>query len=118
MTVRFMPHAPKGIDYVRSHPEQRAADLLQALRDPEVDMILCAIGGDDSYRLLPYLFGRGELSGAASDKILPRLFPTPRRNHFMFHKAGMRSFYGQPSSRTSASWPPICRHIPGGISRS
>lgn len=94
LTVRFMPHALKGIDYVRSHPEQRAADLLQALRDPEVDMILCAIGGDDSYRLLPYLFGRGELAGAASDKIFLG-FSDTTANHFMFHKAGMRSFYGQ-----------------------
>lgn len=58
LTVTFMPHALKGIEYVKNHPEDRAADLLQALRDPDIDMILCAIGGDDTYRLLPGLFSR------------------------------------------------------------
>ena len=43
LNVRFMPHAMKGIEYIKNHPEERAADLLQALRDPEIDMILCAI---------------------------------------------------------------------------
>ena len=64
INVRFMPHALKGLDYVREHPEKRAQDLLEALRDPEIDMILCAIGGDDTYRLLPYLFLNGELQAA------------------------------------------------------
>ena len=34
LNVRFMPHALKGIEYVKAHPEDRAADLLQAFRDP------------------------------------------------------------------------------------
>ena len=49
-----MPHAQKGIEYVKNHPEDRAKDLLQAFSDDSIDMILCAIGGDDTYRLLPY----------------------------------------------------------------
>ena len=28
---------------------------MQAFSDDNIDMILCAIGGDDTYRLLPYL---------------------------------------------------------------
>ena len=55
LNVTFMPHALKGIEYVKNHPEERAADLIQAFNDPDIDMILCAIGGDDTYRLLPYL---------------------------------------------------------------
>ena len=51
-----MPNARKGLDYIKEHPEKRAEDLLQAFRDPEIDMILCATGGDDTFRLLPYLF--------------------------------------------------------------
>ena len=47
ITVTFMPHALKGIEYVKDHPAERAADLLQALNVPEIDMILCAIGGDE-----------------------------------------------------------------------
>ncbi len=94
LTVRFMPHARKGIDYVRNHPEDRAADLLQAFWDPEIDMILCAIGGDDTYRLLPYLFGHGELSGAVSEKVFLG-FSDTTINHFMLHKLGLKTFYGQ-----------------------
>ena len=44
LKVKFMPNALKGIDYIREHPVKRAEDLLQAFRDPEIDMILCAIG--------------------------------------------------------------------------
>ncbi len=94
LTVTFMPHALKGLEYVKNHPEDRAADLLQALRDPDIDMILCAIGGDDTYRLLPYLFEHQELAGAVSSKIFLG-FSDTTINHFMFHKVGMKTFYGQ-----------------------
>lgn len=94
LNVRFMPHALKGIEYVRSHPEDRAADLLEAFRDPEIDMILCAIGGDDTYRLLPYLFEHGELAGAVSKKVFLG-FSDTTANHLMLHKVGLNTFYGQ-----------------------
>ena len=94
LDVRFLPHALKGLDYVKAHPEKRAADLLQALRDPEIDLILCAIGGDDTYRLLPYLFENGELREAVSDKIFLG-FSDSSVNHFMLHKVGLRTYYGQ-----------------------
>ena len=93
-TVRFMPHALKGMEYVRTHPAERAADLLQALKDPEIDMILCAIGGDDTYRLLPHLFAHNELAEAASNKVFLG-FSDTTVNHFMLHKVGMKTFYGQ-----------------------
>lgn len=94
LNVTFMPHALKGIEYVKNHPAERAADLLQALRDPDIDMILCAIGGDDTYRLLPYLFGHKELSEAVSDKVFLG-FSDTTINHFMLHNVGMKTFYGQ-----------------------
>ena len=31
LNVRFMPHALKGLAYVKNHPEDRAADLLAAV---------------------------------------------------------------------------------------
>lgn len=92
--VRFMPHALKGIRYLKQHPEDRASDLLEAFRDPEIDMILCAIGGDDTYRLLPYLFDHDELIHAVSDKIFLG-FSDSTLNHLMLHKVGLRTFYGQ-----------------------
>lgn len=94
LNVKFMPHALKGIEYVKTHPAQRAADLLEAFKDTEVDMILCAIGGDDTYRLLPYLFEHNELSDAASSKVFLG-FSDTTVNHFMLHKVGIKTFYGQ-----------------------
>ena len=94
VNVQFMPNALRGIDYLTTHPEARAADLLQAFRDPEIDMILCAIGGDDTYRLLPDLFDHNELRKAVTDKIFLG-FSDTTVNHMMLHKVGLPTFYGQ-----------------------
>ena len=94
LNVKFMPHARMGMDYVRDHPEKRAEDLLEAFRDPEIDMILCAIGGDDTYRLLPYLFDHNELADAVCDKVFLG-FSDTTINHLMLHKVGLKTFYGQ-----------------------
>lgn len=101
LEVKFMPNALKGVEYIEAHPEKRAEDLLAALKDPGIDMILCAIGGDDTYRLAPYLFDNDELAKAANDKIFLG-FSDTTLNHFMLHKVGMKSFYGQ------AFLPDIC----------
>ena len=101
LNVKFMPHALMGLDYIQNHPEKRAEDLLLAFRDPEIDMILCAIGGDDTYRLLPYLFDRNELQEAVRGKVFLG-FSDTTINHFMLHKVGLPTFYGQ------AFLPDIC----------
>ena len=94
LSVRFLPHALKGLSYIKDHPEKRAEDLLAAFADPGIDLILCAIGGDDTYRLLPYLFEHDELKKAVTNK--PFLgFSDTTVNHFMLHKLGLRTFYGQ-----------------------
>lgn len=102
LNVTFMPHALKGLDYLKAHPEKRAADLLQAFADPDIDMILCAIGGDDTYRLLPHLFDHNELASVATDDKVFLGFSDTTINHLMLHKLGLRSFYGQ------AFLPDIC----------
>ncbi len=101
LNVKFMPHALMGIKYIQAHPEKRAEDLLAAFRDPETDMILCAIGGDDTYRLLPYLFDHNELAEAVTGKVFLG-FSDTTVNHLMLHKVGLRTFYGQ------AFLPDIC----------
>ncbi len=105
LNVTFMPHARMGLDYIKAHPEKRAEDLLQAFRDPEIDMILCAIGGDDTYRLLPYLFDHDELAKSVTDKVFLG-FSDTTVNHLMLHKVGLNTFYGQ------AFLPDICELSP------
>lgn len=94
VNVRFMPHALTGLDYVQKHPEDRAQDLIDAFLDDEVDMILCAIGGDDTYRLLPHLFENDELQKAVRSKVFLG-FSDTTINHLMLHKVGLNTFYGQ-----------------------
>ena len=94
LNVTFMPNALMGLEYIKAHPEKRAEDLLEAFRNPEIDMILCAIGGDDTYRMLPYLFDHNELEKAVTDKAFLG-FSDTTINHLMLHKAGLRTFYGQ-----------------------
>lgn len=99
--LEFLPNSLKGIDFIKNHPESRAQDLLRAFSDDSIDMILCAIGGDDTYRLLPYLFESNELKNAVKQKIFLG-FSDTTINHFMLNKMGIKTFYGQ------AFLPDIC----------
>jgi len=92
--VEFLPNALKGVDFIKNNPKSRADDLLTAFKDNSIDMILCAIGGDDTYRLLPYLFENNELKNAVKQKIFLG-FSDTTMNHFMLNKVGIKTFYGQ-----------------------
>ena len=99
--VEFLPNALKGMEFIKEHPESRAKDLITAFKDDSIDMILCAIGGEDTYRLLPYLFGNNELKMAVKQKIFLG-FSNTTINHLMLNKVGIKTFYGQ------AFLPDIC----------
>ena len=92
--VEFLPNSKKGIEFIKNSPEARAKDLIKAFKDDSIDMILCAIGGDDTYRLLPYLFENNELEKVAKQKIFLG-FSDTTMNHFMLNKVGIKTFYGQ-----------------------
>jgi len=98
--VHFSTNALKGLDYIEKHPEERARDLLEAF-ESNTDMILCAVGGDDTYRLLPFLFENDELKNAVKEKVFLG-FSDTTMNHLMLHKVGINTFYGQ------AFLPDIC----------
>ena len=91
----FMPHALKGIDYLKEHPEARASDLKQAFLDDSIAGIICAIGGDDTYRLLPFLMEDREFIEAVQRN--PKLFTgfsDTTINHLMFYQLGLATYYG------------------------
>ena len=99
--VEFLSNSKKGIEFIKNSPEARAKDLIKAFKDDSIDMISCAIGGDDTYRLLPYLFENNELEKIAKQKIFLG-FSDTTMNHFMLNKVGIKTFYGQ------AFLPDIC----------
>lgn len=91
----FMPNALKGLEFIKQNPKARAADLKQAFEDDEIKGIICVIGGDDTYRLLPYLMEDQEFISkvAASPKLFTG-FSDTTIDHLMFYKLGMQTFYG------------------------
>lgn len=91
----FMPNTLKGIEYLKEHPEARAQDLKDAFLDDSIAGIICAIGGDDTYRLLPYLMEDAEFTAAVEKH--PKLFTgfsDTTINHLMFYKLGLSTYYG------------------------
>lgn len=90
-----MPNALRGIEYLKNHPEARAQDLKDAFYDTSIKGIICAIGGDDTYRTLPYLLDDNDFINAVHNN--PKLFTgfsDTTINHLMFYKLGMGTFYG------------------------
>jgi muramoyltetrapeptide carboxypeptidase LdcA involved in peptidoglycan recycling len=53
--VRLAPHALNQHGHISDTPENRARDINQMFADPQVRMILAAIGGDHSCQVLPHL---------------------------------------------------------------
>lgn len=91
----IMPNALKGISYLKEHPEARADDLKLAFSDSSIKGIICAIGGDDTYRLLPYLLDDPEFIRNVEEN--PKLFTgfsDTTVNHLMFYKLGLMTCYG------------------------
>ena len=92
----FTEHALMGNDYIMSHPEARAADLKAAFLDDSINGIICAIGGIETFRTFPYLMEDTEFISAVKQH--PKFFlgfSDTTNNHFMFHRIGLQTFYGQ-----------------------
>ena len=90
LEVVAMPNALKGSQFVYEHPEARAKDLMDSFKDETIKGIFCAIGGDDTVRLLPYI-------DYEVIKNNPKIFmgySDTTVNHLMMNKAGLVSFYG------------------------
>ncbi len=91
----FMPNALKGVKYLHERPEKRAEDLKSAFMDTSIKGIICSIGGDDTYRLLPYLMEDEEFKKAVSNS--PKLFTgfsDTTINHLMLYRLGLQTYYG------------------------
>ncbi|WIV10514.1 S66 peptidase family protein [Proteiniborus sp. MB09-C3] len=90
LEVVAMSNALKGSKFIAEHPELRAKDLMDAFEDNTISAIFCAIGGDDSIRLLPYI-------DYEVIKNNPKIFmgySDSTISHLMMYKAGLVSFYG------------------------
>lgn len=91
----IMPNACRGVAYLNAHPEARAADLKQAFLDEHIHGIICAIGGEDTFRLAPYLFNDPDFITAIQQH--PKLFTgfsDTTVDHLMLRRLGLVTYYG------------------------
>lgn len=96
LNFEYMPNAKKGMEYIKEHPEARASDLKQAFNDESIKGIICAIGGDDTYKTIPYLMDDPEFIEIVQKN--PKIFlgfSDTTNNHLMFYKLGLQTYYGQ-----------------------
>ena len=92
----YMKNALKGLDFIATHPEARAEDLIEAFEDPEIKAIICAIGGIDAYKTFPYLVGNQRLKFAVQNN--PKIFLSysdSTNHHLILNNLGLNTFYGQ-----------------------
>ncbi len=91
----IMNNSLKDMDYLKEHPMDRAADLKQAFMDPSIKAIITAIGGDDTYKTIPYLMEDEEFKNAVRNN--PKIFigfSDTTNNHIMLNKLGLNTYYG------------------------
>src|SRR5690554_4060601 len=95
ITPIFMPNAKLGIDYLKDNPQARASDLKEAFKDPEIKAIICAIGGDDTYKTIPFLMADDEFKDLVQKN--PKIFigfSDSTNNHIMLNQLGLVTYYG------------------------
>ena len=91
----IMQNATKDMDYLNNHPETRASDLKNAFLDKSIKAVICAIGGDDTYKTIPFLMEDEEFIKAVKNN--PKIFmgySDTTNNHLMLNKLGLSTFYG------------------------
>ncbi|WP_232687064.1 S66 family peptidase [Halobacterium zhouii] len=49
------PTATADDEYLREHPEERARDVMDAFRDPDIQGVIATIGGNDQIRILEHV---------------------------------------------------------------
>ncbi len=91
----IMPNASKGMKCLEEHPELRAEDLKMAFMDHSIKAIISAIGGNDTYKIFPYLMEDQEFISAVRNN--PKIFSgfsDTTMDHLMLYKLGLSTFYG------------------------
>ena len=95
LEIVYTPNALKGLEFLKNNPDARAEDLKWVFRDESIKGIICAIGGDDTYRTIPYLLDDEVFINNVRNN--PKVFigySDSTINHLMFQKIGLTTYYG------------------------
>jgi len=91
----YTPHALKGIEYIENNPQARADDLIWAFKDCSIKAVMCAIGGEDTFKTIEYLVDNQEFISLTKNN--PKIFigySDTTINHLLFYKLGLQTYYG------------------------
>ena len=90
VNVVSTPNALAGSSFLYEHPEARAEDLMWALQNNEINGIICMMGGDDSYRVFPYI----DLNVIKNNPKVFMGYSDIASWMAVFAYAGVRAYYG------------------------
>lgn len=90
VNVVTTPYALAGSKFLYEHPEARAEDLMWALQNEDINGIICMMGGDDSYRVFPYI----DLDVIKKNPKVFMGYSDIASWMAVFAKAGVRAYYG------------------------
>jgi muramoyltetrapeptide carboxypeptidase LdcA involved in peptidoglycan recycling len=95
LEVVFTPNSLKGREFIEKNPQARAEDLKWAFRDESIKGVICAIGGIDTYKTVPFLLDDESFINNVRNN--PKVFigySDTTSNHLMFHRIGLTTYYG------------------------
>jgi muramoyltetrapeptide carboxypeptidase len=104
LRLKVMPNATATGDWTAGTAQQRVDDLHAAFADPEVAVVLCAIGGNHSNELVDLL--DYDLIGA-HPKIFQGLSDITVLHCALHRHAGMATFYGPALVTNLAEYPAV-----------
>lgn len=94
LNYKFMKNSLKGVVFLRDNPKARAEDLIEAFTDNEVDIIWSVIGGNDTYRIIPFL-DNNHFKELVHNNPKPFIgFSDTTVNHLFLYKLGLNTIYG------------------------
>lgn len=101
--VKVFDHAFERYGYLAGRDEQRAADLMAAFADPEVDAVVCTRGGYGGWRMVPYvdfdvIRANPKLFIGYSDITAPHVAIGQRADLVTFYGPSASSFIGRSRS--------------------
>ena len=79
----------KDYKWIYEHPEARAEDLMNALKNPSIKAVISSIGGEESIRILPYI----DFDVIKNNPKIFMGYSDSTVTHFIFRKAWIVSFY-------------------------
>lgn len=94
LRIHYTKNSLRGINYIRSHPEKRAEDLIEAFTRKTTKMIWSAIGGEDTIKILPFLNSDDFRTIIKNNPKIFMGFSDTTINHLFLYSCGLTTYYG------------------------